>query len=126
MEFYRRLKITTTENELKRSLVLSNLDKFSNVMFQLDEPSETESNIGGIWGEFTLRRSEIKGGIRFSLVECPNALCWTLTTGLPPDPESIVMHLTINREQKDQEFIDEIEEFLDDHERGIKNFFMSK
>jgi len=43
----------------------------------LDKPSEKEANIGGIWGEFTLSRSKIKGGIRFSLIECPNALYWT-------------------------------------------------
>jgi hypothetical protein len=61
-----------------------------------------------------LNRSEIRGGVRFSLLECPNALCWTLTTGYPPDPKAIIVHLTINRSEKEKEFIEDIHEFLDD------------
>ena len=89
----------------------------------MDEPSENEANIGGIWGEFTLSRSKIKGGVRFSLIECPNALCWTITTGYPPDPESIIIHLTINRQEKNEEFIEEITEFLEDICINLKHLF---
>ena len=62
-------------------------------------------------------------GIRFSLLECPNALCWTITTGYPPDSESIIIHLTINRQEKNEEFIEEISEFLDDLCVNLKHFF---
>jgi hypothetical protein len=71
-----------------------------------------------------LSRTEIKGGIRFALLECPNALCWTTTTGFPPEPESIIIHLTINRQQTNQEFIEEIEGFLDDMWVNLKYFFI--
>lgn len=54
--------------------------------------------IGGMWGEFTLRRDHIMGGARFSMLDCPNALAWTFTTGYPPDRDKLVVHLTINRE----------------------------
>ena len=100
MEYFRIIKLKTTEQNLQRQLTLSNLDKISTEIINLDEPGEEIVNIGGIWGEFTLSRSEIKGGIRFSLLECPNSLCWTITTGYPPDPDSIVIHLTINRVEK--------------------------
>jgi len=33
------------------------------------------------WGEFQLRRDPIKGGVRYSMSDCPNALAWTITTG---------------------------------------------
>ncbi len=114
MEYFRMIQLKTTEQTLQRQLTLSNLDKISTEIFNLEESGEKEANIGGIWGEFTLSRSEIKGGIRFSLLECPNALCWTITTGYLPDPESIVIHLTINRLEKNLEFIEEITDFLDD------------
>ncbi|MFO8148584.1 MAG: hypothetical protein ACQEQB_08605 [Bacteroidota bacterium] len=123
MEYFRMIKLKTTEQNLQGQLTLSNLDKISTEIFNLDEPGEKEANIGGIWGEFTLSRSEIKGGIRFSLVECPNALCWTITTGYPPDPESIIIHLTINRLEKKEEFIEEITEFLDDICINLEQFF---
>ena len=123
MEYFRIFKIKTTEQNIQRHLTLSNLDKMSTEIFNLDDPKEQEANIGGIWGEFTLSRSEIKGGIRFSLLECPNALCWTITTGYPPDPESIIVHLTINRLEKNEEFIEEIADFLDDLTVNLKQFF---
>ena len=122
MEYFRIIKLKPTEQNIQKQLTLSNLDSISSEIFNLNEPMEMESNIGGIWGEFTLRRSKIKGGIRFALIECPNALCWTITTGFPPDPESIIIHLTINRQEKNKEFIEEITEFLDDMCVNLKHF----
>ena len=126
MEYFRIIKLKTTEQNLQRQLTISNLDKISTEIINLDEPGEEIVNIGGIWGEFTLSRSEIKGGIRFSLLECPNALCWTITTGYPPDPDSIVIHLTINRMEKNEEFIEEITDFLEDMSVNLKQFFSTE
>ncbi|MBO0341318.1 hypothetical protein J0654_06655 [Muricauda lutimaris] len=123
MEYFRTIDISTTEQKIHKYLTLSNLDKFSSEIFNLEDPHENEAQIGGIWGEFTLIRNKIKGGCRFALLECPNALCWTITTGYPPEPESIVVHLTINRLEKEPEFIEEIKEFLDDMCHNLKRFF---
>ena len=122
MEFFKIIKMKTTEDYIKKSLGLNNLNEISSDIFNLDVPGEKVSNIGGVWGEFTLSRSEINGGVRFVLLECPNALCWTITTGFPPEPESLVIHLTINRQQTNQEFIEEIEEFLADHSVRLGEF----
>lgn len=126
MEYFRIVKVKTTEQHIQKYVTLSNLEDISTMMFNLEEPSEKEVNIGGIWGEFTLSRSKIKGGLRFALLECPNALCWTITTGFPPDRESIIIHLTINRQRKKQIFIDEIIEFLDDHCDCLISFFSER
>jgi hypothetical protein len=115
MEFFRIVKVKVQESDIQRTLTLSNLESMSNDIFVIGDQIKEKASIGGIWGEFTLTRSEINGGLRFALAECPNALCWTVTTGFPPDPNSIVIHLTINRLQKDSSFIEEVEEFLDDH-----------
>ena len=123
MEYFRIIRVTSTEQNIQQQLTLSNLNEISTEIFNLVEPSETEATIGGIWGEFTLSRSIIKGGIRFSLIECPNALCWTITTGYAPEPESIIIHLTINRQEKNEEFIEEIVEFLDDICVNLQHFF---
>lgn len=125
MEFFRTVKVKTTEASLRGQLTLGNLDQFSGELFNLDGSGERETSIGGIWGEFTLSRSEIRGGVRFSLLECPNALCWTVTTGYPPDPESVIIHLTINRLEKGEEFVEEINEFLDDLCVNLKDFLSS-
>ncbi|MDZ4667604.1 MAG: hypothetical protein SGJ00_06950 [bacterium] len=122
MEYFRTINIKTTEDYIQKSLVLENLGEMSTEIFNLGKPGDATSNIGGIWGEFTLCLNKIRGGVRFALIECPNALCWTITTGLQPEPEKIVLHLTINRQQISAQFIEEIEEFIDDHSTCLETF----
>ncbi len=72
-----------------------------------------------VWGQFIVHREPIRGGVRFTLPKCPNALAWTVTTGLPPAPEKIVVHLTINRTEHDADFIATIEQFVQDWRQGL-------
>lgn len=123
MEFFRIVQIHTDEHTIQEKLTLDNLESISNEIFIIGDQSSSKANIGGLWGEFTLTRSEIRGGVRFALMECPNALAWTVTTGFDPAPDSIVIHLTINRQQKDASFLVEVQEFLDDHGSCLLEFF---
>ena len=120
MEFFREVPIKVTEEWIYSKFTLANLSDFSNEIFVLEQQAENEAQIGGLWGEFTLQRSLVKGGVRFALKECPNALCWTLTTGYPPNREAIILHLTINRIQIAAEFTEEINEFLADQKQCIE------
>ncbi len=126
MEFFRTINSKTDENGIKNRLDIEHLELMSSQLFLLEPLSDDLAKIGSLWGEFTLTRQEIKGGLRFSLLECPNALAWTITTGYDPAPESIIVHLTINRTEKDQEFLEEIKDFLDDHVSYLKQVFDSK
>ena len=112
MEFFRIVDIHTKEFNIQNRLTLENLDVLTNDLFVIGSKNLMEAEIGGLWGEFTLTRVEIKGGVRFALTECPNALVWTVTTGFDPNPEAIILHLTINRMKHKDEFIEEINEFL--------------
>ena len=78
---------------------------------------------GTLWGEFNISYDKINGGVRFTLLDCPNALSWTITTGFPPERNKIIIHCTINRTQKPKEFIEEIDEFLDEWEAGLNSQF---
>lgn len=122
MEFFRVINIEISEAEIQekiRNLILSEIDSDIIVL----DGNDDFVKIGCLWGEFTLRRDKIKGGIRYSMLECPNALAWSITTGYPPAREKVVIHLTINREKKKKEFVDEINKFLDGWEAGMKIFF---
>lgn len=121
MEFFKIIDVSTTEEEIQNLLVLRELENFCGTIFPLGEGKDI-CKIGGVWGEFTLRRDPIMGGVRFAMLDCPNALAWTVTTGYPPAREKVVIHLTINRERKQEEFIDEIKEFLSDMDTGLKSF----
>ena len=123
MEFFRIIKVKIQDKIIQDKLTIANLESFSNELFVVGNQSITEAEIGSVWDEFTLTRSLIRGGMRFALVECPNALAWTITTGIQPDPDAIVIHLTINRQQHEKSFIEEIEEFLDDQSSCLQHYF---
>lgn len=125
MEFFRIIKVKTQDKTIQVELTIENLERISNEIFVIGNQSNTEADIGGVWGEFTLTRALIRGGLRFALVECPNALTWTITTGLNPDPNVIVIHLTINRQEQKESFIEEIDEFLDDQSVCLQDYFNS-
>ena len=124
MEFFKIINVKTTANHLQKNICFGNLDDLCKSIFIMDY-NENIANIGGIWGEFSLQKDLINGGLRFSLLECPNALTFTITTGYPPEPEQIVFHLTLNRTELKPMFIDEIEEFINDWKTGIEKEFIS-
>ena len=122
MEFFKVVDVRITEETIQENLTLGNLEEFCESIFPLDDNPEV-CLTGGMWGEFTVRRDPIMGGIRFSMLNCPNALAWTITTGYPPAREKAVIHLTINRERKQEEFVEEIHQFLEDLQTGLQSYF---
>ena len=123
MEFFRTINSRTDEQKIKNTLDFKHLELMSSQLFLLEPLNEHLAKIGSLWGEFTLTRQEIKGGLRFSLLECPNALAWTITTGYEPASDCVIVHLTINRTEKDEDFLEEIKDFLDDHSELLKKHF---
>lgn len=121
MEFFQVVDVQTTENIIQERLKLEYLEAYCESMFPLDNNPEV-CLTGGMWGEFFVRRDSIMGGVRFSMLNCPNALAWTITTGYPPARDRIVIHLTINRERKLKEFVEEIHLFLEDLNKGLVSY----
>lgn len=126
MEFFRIINLKTQDKSIQEKLTIANLESISHELFVIGNQNTTEAEIGSVWGEFTLTRSLIRGGMRFALVECPNALAWTITTGIKPDPDVIVIHLTINRKEQTVDFIQEIEAFLDDQCSCLEQYLKEK
>ena len=122
MEFFRIIDKKVTEEVIQTSINPQNLEKFTESMFFLEENDHNFKG-GTLWGEFNISYDKIKGGIRFTLLNCPNALSWTITTGFSPEKTKIVIHCTINRTKKPTEFIEEVNEFLDEWEEGLTSQF---
>jgi len=120
MEFFRIIDRQVTETVIQANINPTSLEDFTESMFFLEDIN-TNFLGGTLWGEFTISYDKINGGVRFTLLDCPNALSWTITTGYPPEREKIVMHCTINRIQKSEEFVEEIKEFMDEWETGLLN-----
>lgn len=118
MEFFRIIDKTTTAEQIQKQIVPETIDNFTETMLFLENENNYFKGVT-LWGEFDISYNKINGGVRFSLLSCPNALCWTITTGYPPEPNKIVLHCTINRPQKDAKFVEEVHEFLDEWEAGL-------
>ncbi|WP_018864473.1 hypothetical protein [Thioalkalivibrio sp. ARh3] len=114
MEFFRTLPLRAGTDSLQAELTVPALPRLCPAIDTLVEDAGPDAGVVYcLWGEFRVRRECINGGVRFSLPGCPNALAWTLTTGHPPTPEAVMLHLTINRQEHDPDFVESLEFFAD-------------
>ena len=122
MEFFRIIDNQVTEEQLQAKIHPKSIEEFTETMLFLEN---VVNNFIGLtlWGEFNISYDKINGGVRFALLDCPNALTWTITAGYPPEKDKIILHCTINRIEKPIEFIEEIEDFLAEWEEGLKRSF---
>lgn len=123
MEFFKIIDRQVTEAQIQEHIKPSTLEDFTETMFVLETISATEFKGVTLWGDFHISYHKINGGVRFTLLDCPNALAWTITTGYPPERNKIVLHTTINRTQKHEHFIEEIHEFMEEWEAGLEEGF---
>lgn len=121
MEFFHHIDLQITAADIQKAVCFDKLDKVMPSMFVIEKIGENVL-AGTIWGEFMVSLDKITGGVRMSLLDCPNALAWTITTGYPPIRKQITIHVTINRTRKSEEFTQEIQEFIEDWRTGISSF----
>jgi len=123
MEFFRIIDKQATEQIIQDKIHPQSLEDFTESMLFIENGNDDFQGLT-LWGEFLISYDKIKGGVRFTLKDCPNGLSWTITTGFPPERNKIVLHSTINRTQKPEEFLEEIKEFMDEWEQGIEIGFI--
>jgi hypothetical protein len=119
MEFFRDFTGRFDADGLQQHLTIDTLPRHCAAVDKVLESAGDEGEIYCLWGQFRVHRERIRGGVRFTLPGCPNALAWTVTTQLPPDPAMTVIHCTINRRVHDPDFVDSIEGFLDAMQEGL-------
>ncbi|MEK7207394.1 MAG: hypothetical protein AAB134_05880 [Pseudomonadota bacterium] len=120
MEFFATAEKIIDGDALQARLDIVSLPLFCASITQVLSHDGNEGEIYCTWGLFFVRREPIRGGVRFTLPKCPNTIAWTITIGLPPIPEKIVVHLTINRTEHDPEFIDTIRAFMENWRQGLE------
>ena len=123
MEFFNIINIQSTEGGIQKNITFDDLEEYCASIFIIKINTNNKAVIGTFWGEFSLQRDNINGGLRFSLLECPNALVFTITTGFPPEPNKIIFHLTVNRLELNPVLIEEIKAFIDEWKVGIEENF---
>lgn len=116
MEFFRQIECTINPSDLQALLTLEQLPHLCASIDSLLEHNGDSGQIYCLWGSFKVNRESIRHGVRFSLPGCPNALAWSITT----EQASVTIHCTINRIDHEPEFIDSIDQFVDDWLIGLQ------
>lgn len=106
-------------NDLKTILTLDNLTNLCASISSVTIQNENQADIYCLWGAFNLKREEIRYGVRFSLIDCPHALAWTVTVN--ENVKNIIINCTTDKSELEKEFIESIHEFLTDWKIGIDN-----
>lgn len=120
MEFFATTIIPASAADLQRRLTIGDLPHWCASIEKVLSDEMSSGEIYCVWGTFHTHREDVHGGVRFSLPHCPNALQWTVTTGHQPNPRHTVIHCSINRAEQDDDFIDSIQQFVEDWEPGLE------
>ncbi len=119
MEFFEELeKPDINIDDLKNLLTINKLPTLCKSIDTVISNKGNEGEIYCLWGLFNIRREVIKYGIRFTLLNCPHALAWTIT--INNQNKNIIIHCTIDKKEQEEEFIDSINQFIKDWSYGIK------
>ena len=118
MEFFQKLAVHHINgDDLKQLLSIKNLSSLCASIDTIITEQGDEADIYCLWGEFNLRRDEIRHGVRFSLLNCPHALAWTVT--LKQSSQNIIIHCTIDDNEPEPDFVESIDEFITDWTHGL-------
>ncbi len=120
MEFFASvIPAPVSATELQQYLTIPALPAWCGAIDTILQHDGDNGRLYCIWGEFDVLRTPIRGGVRFALLNCPNALAWTITTDLPPAPDEVVVHLTINRTEHDPDFVESMVLFVEQCRQGL-------
>ncbi len=118
MEFFQKIQKNNVEiSHLQNSLTINSLPSLCNLIDTSQSINENQGEIYCLWGSFDIRREVIKYGVRFSLLNCPHALAWTIT--YHGEEKDIVIHCTIDETEQDNEFVESIDSFVKEWSRGM-------
>ena len=119
MEFFSQLDASVDADCLQAQLGIADLPRWCASIYAVRKGGGAQGEIETVWGVFEVSREPIRGGVRFNLPGCPNAFTWSVTTGLLPRPEAVVVHACINRREHDPDFVESIETFVADWRKGL-------
>lgn len=117
MEWFCRVEPPLSQEEISARCRLRSLPEQCASIYKVENISadRLSARIECVWGIFTVVFTPIRNGVRYTLVNCPNALQWTITT----DGGGTLIHCSINQETTDSDFADSIQQLMEDFRLGL-------
>ena len=119
MEFFASVPLDCKEANLQQHLQIANLAQGCSLIERVLSAEGERGKIYCLWGQFEVHRETVRGGVRFSLPGCPNALAWTITREEPAQAPEILIHCTINRQRHDPDFVASLQAFVEAWRDGL-------
>jgi len=119
MEFYH--KTPHEDLDVARLQHLLGLDKLPALCASIDSVALNNDRAGSLyclWGAFDVERVDVRCGTRFSLLDCPHALAWTIT--YDRQNQDLIVHCSVDKTELDPEFAESIQSFVDDWADGLE------
>lgn len=119
MEFSREFHCPALDiRDLKGMLTVGDLPQLCASIVSATSSGENQGDIYCVWGAFSVRRDEIRNGVRYALTECPHALAWTVT--YDEACQNVIVHCTIDKTHQDPDFVESIHAFVSDWSDGMR------
>jgi hypothetical protein len=121
MEFFSQASVRMSASDIQRFVNIQNLSEWCRSIDKVLSVQDERGDIYCVWGEFRIHRELIHDGVRFTLPNCKNAVQWTIS----PNPENsaqVQVHCTINRSHQDEDFVESLENFVNDWRDGLEDW----
>ena len=119
MEIYGKAQVRISEGDIQRYIDVANLPEWCASIEEVLSTQGSRGEIRTIWGEATIHRELINGGIRFSCPNNPHAMQWSITVN-SARPAEVCLHLTTNCLAHDTEEKERLDHFVGDWVIGLQ------
>ncbi|MDH5786359.1 MAG: hypothetical protein OEZ16_12240 [Chromatiales bacterium] len=121
MEIYGRAQVRIAEADLQRYIDVNNLPEWCASIEAVVSHQGSRGEIRTSWGEATIHRELINGGVRFSCPNNPYAMQWSITTD-PAHPSEVLVHLSTNRTAHEAQDLERMELLVTDWRAGLEDW----
>ena len=121
MELFARAQVRIPEADLQRFIDVNNLPEWCASIEAVLSSQGSRGEIRTAWGEATIHRELINGGVRFSCPNNPHAMQWTISADAAR-PAEVLVHLSTNRSAHDAEDQERMELLVADWRAGLEDW----
>ncbi len=121
MEIYGKAQVRISEGDLQRYIDVGNLPEWCAAIEEVMTSQGSRGEIRTAWGEATIHRELINGGVRFSCPNNPHAMQWSITVSTAR-PGEVLVHLTTNCAAHESDEKEKLELFVTDWRAGLEDW----
>jgi hypothetical protein len=121
MEIFGKARVRISEADLQRYIDVNNLPEWCAEIEAVLSHQGSRGEVRTAWGEATIHRELINGGVRFSCPNSSHAMQWTITVDAATLGE-VLIHLTTHRAAHEVAEQQRLERFVEAWSRGLEGW----